>query len=357
MSNFEKKILDQKGKNPMLVFIVGNSRSGTTIMARLIGRSESVHALNELHFFEEQWSPHEISSSLTKETQLEMLSKLLNKERDDYIGKKRSKEFLQEANNILNTFKRYYVDAQTLFQKFLLYEAALNNKHIACEQTPRNIFYAKEILTYYPDAKIINMVRDPRAILLSQKNRWRIRSLGAKNFPFREVIRSWANYHPITTSLLWNSAINVGNEMHKNRNFKTVKYEDFTSKPKLIIREICEFLNVPYNDEILMIQQSEGGVSSFQRRDKPQGVGINSEAASRWMKGGLNRSEILICQQLTKKNMESNSYEPLHFSMFANFPILLFYTFTFPLKLLVALIFNVSQHKNLIATVRRRMSY
>ena len=33
------------------VFIVGNSRSGTTMMSRVFGNHPKIHAFNELHFF------------------------------------------------------------------------------------------------------------------------------------------------------------------------------------------------------------------------------------------------------------------------------------------------------------------
>ena len=33
------------------VFIVGNSRSGTTMMSRVFGNHPEIHAFNELHFF------------------------------------------------------------------------------------------------------------------------------------------------------------------------------------------------------------------------------------------------------------------------------------------------------------------
>lgn len=46
------------------------------------------------------------------------------------------------------------------------------------------------------------MVRDPRDVLLSQKYKWKIRFLGANNIPYREVLRCWANYHPIAIAKL-----------------------------------------------------------------------------------------------------------------------------------------------------------
>ena len=73
-----------------------------------------------------------------------------------------------------------------LFSAFLLYEALLNGKTIPCDQTPRNVFYIDEILKFYPQAKIINMIRDPRDVLLSQKRKWKRRFLGGTDLPIKE---------------------------------------------------------------------------------------------------------------------------------------------------------------------------
>ena len=44
------------------------------------------------------------------------------------------------------------------------------------------------------------MIRDPRDVMLSQKNKWKRRFLGAKQIPLREVVRSYVNYNPILIS-------------------------------------------------------------------------------------------------------------------------------------------------------------
>ena len=58
------------------------------------------------------------------------------------------------------------------------------------------------------------MVRDPRAVILSQRGKWTVaKKLG---LPLKEIIRSFFNYHPITMSILWNKAISAGFSSEKN---------------------------------------------------------------------------------------------------------------------------------------------
>ena len=42
-----------------IIFIVGNSRSGTTMMLRILNNHQQLMVLNELHFFEQLWSPQD----------------------------------------------------------------------------------------------------------------------------------------------------------------------------------------------------------------------------------------------------------------------------------------------------------
>ena len=46
-------------------------------------------------------------------------------------------------------------------------------KKWAGDQTPRHVFYIGELIEMYPGAKFVHMVRDPRAVLLSQKRKWK----------------------------------------------------------------------------------------------------------------------------------------------------------------------------------------
>ena len=40
-----------------MLFVVGNSRSGTTMMGRILGNHPDVFTFGELHFFGQLWSP------------------------------------------------------------------------------------------------------------------------------------------------------------------------------------------------------------------------------------------------------------------------------------------------------------
>ena len=159
-----------------MIFVLGNSRSGTTMMGRVLGRSKDVYTFNELHFFEQLFSVKEFSKKMNLEESIIFFSNLISIERDGYLNNKRKiKFYFQESEDLVKSSDKDVFTKIELFNLYLKYESRLNNKNIPCDQTPRNLFYVNEILSAYPDAKIIYMVRDSRNVLLSQKNKWKIR--------------------------------------------------------------------------------------------------------------------------------------------------------------------------------------
>lgn len=339
-------------RNEKTIYVVGNSRSGTTLMGQVLGRNKKIFCFHELHFFEHIWKPGTISK-LSKEQSVELLALLLSVQRDDYLAERRPDLYKAEADKLLNTIDQELWTPPGLYRSFLSYEVKNHNKQIACEQTPRNLYYLNEILNLYPDALAVLMVRDPRSVLLSQKNKWRIRSHGADNFPVREVIRSWVNYHPITISLLWKSAANTAKNYTDNPKVKTLKFEDFVNDPQQSIVEICQFIGEDFDEDMLNVSQTEGGVSSLKSLHNANFRGIDKNTANSWQRGGLSSTEIFICQKITKTAAENFGYKTTDNGL--NIFLLAFYVFYFPIHLVLATLLNLSRVSSITDTIKRRL--
>ena len=335
------------------IFIAGNSRSGTTLMGQLLGRSPEVFTFEELHFFNYFCSGKELSELCNHPQAKKILQQLSAIQCGDFLSPVYTEESEAQVNTLLQELSN--TDSWTLsniFKAFLRSQTFRQSKTVSCEQTPANIFYIDEILKAFPDSKIIIMVRDPRDVLLSQKYKWRIRFLGATNIPYREAVRAWLNYHPVTTSKLWNSSIQAGEKGSSHSNVITVKFEDLISQPEETLKHVCSFIDIPYDGELLNVSQSEGGVSSH-KKIVAQKTGIDKGAISKWKKGGLSPTEIHLCQTMTQDNLEKYGYEiipinPNIISVFLQYLAL-------PVKLLLAILFNLKRARNLIATIKKRL--
>lgn len=334
------------------IFIVGNSRSGTTLMGSILGLNPNVFTFEELHFFGTLWSQGDRHKILNTQEAEALAAKLLAIQDEDVISHKDPKLFAAEAKTVVAQTQQKSYTATDILATFLIYTANKNNKNIPCEQTPRNVLYIAELLELYPGCHIINMVRDPRDVLLSQKYKWKIRFLGASNIPYREAIRSWTNYHAVTISKLWNVAINSAEKQKKSDRLMTVRFEDLITQPEQIIRQVCQFTGVQFAPEMLQVSQSEGGVSSH-KKIAPGQKGIDASATGKWKKGGLTKTEIYLCQQMTQENMNRHNYtiEPIK----AN-PLRVVLSWLFlPIKLALAVIFNLQRMKNIVEEIKKRI--
>ena len=148
----------------MFIFVCGSSRSGTTMMSRILGNHSTVFAFQELHFFDELASSENASKPISKEKSIELLSLLKSIQREGYFGPRDWKRFAEESESEL---KGPALSSMELLLGFLSKESKLNGKSIPCEQTPQTVFALDALLHHIPTARVVLMVRDPREVLLS----------------------------------------------------------------------------------------------------------------------------------------------------------------------------------------------
>jgi hypothetical protein len=345
MNSFDSSPISLKER---LIFVVGNSRSGTTLLGKILGLNPNIFTFEELHFFENLWTSEEQDLVFSEERAEQLAARLLCIQENDYVNQNNFQDFSVEAREIISQVSKNKLNSLEIFKTFLQYVVSKNNKIIPCEQTPRNVFYISEILESYPESRIINMIRDPRDVLLSQKYKWRLRFLGAKNIPYHEAFRSWCNYHPITISKLWNASINAANKFEHHPRFCTVRFEDLVTNPENTMQEICNFVEIDFQKEMLKVSQN----SSHKKRTQEL-KGIDPNATGRWKGGGLSDNEIFLCQQIARDNMNIHNYsslsiKPIILSLYLSY-------FSFPVKLLLSLMLNLNRTQNIVNAVKRRL--
>ena len=330
-----------------MIFIVGNSRSGTTMMARILGRNKKIKMFRELHFFEELWNPNSINQSLSDAESRHLFATLLSTQRDGYMAKRELGKWMPEAERLLKQINKKEMTAPVLLDVFLANELILCRAEIGIEQTPRNIFYLKEIIQYFPNALIVEMVRDPRDILLSKKNKWKRGFLSGGGLPWRAAALSWANYHPVITAKLWCSAIRAGENL-KDPRIHRISFEQLIEDPEPIIRRICEEVNLIYDPDMLDVPQ----IGSSLRADTSS-TGLNKNVIGRWREGGLTSTEIFLCQRETKNEMETLGYKLVKAK--PNYFVLMMIYCVLPIKLFAAFIMNFSRLTSIKEAIKRRV--
>ena len=325
------------------IFIVGSSRSGTTMVGRILARNKDIFTFNELHFFGSIWT-NQSPKFISQKTQVKLFSKLLCIQDNGFLNQDNIADFIPDARRIL---KNKNLNLLELYEFFLQYISSKNHALISCDHTPKNIYYLKEILNYFPNAKVINMVRDQRDVLLSQKNKWRRRFLGASDIPYSEMIRSFINYNPILTSIVWKSSLKHSLEFKNNSRVKMIRFEDLLTDSERIVKDICFFLEINFQKEMLEIPL----IGSSSDNDQRTNLQIDMSKIERWKRGGLSNAELYISQIITKDIMLKFGYKIQEFSFS---PIVILYTFIFPFKLLLAFLLNIHRMGNILEVIKKR---
>lgn len=332
-----------------MIFIVGNSRSGTTMLGRILGNHAQVYTFGELHFFEQQVDAATVLSKIEwpEERCLALLERLLTTARDGFFAKVETGKYRADAMRILADSKSR--DPVSVYSAFLFDESAAHGKSIPCEQTPRYLFFVQEILETFPEAVLINMIRDPRDVLLSQKNKWRRRFLGAGNIPLTEAICAWANYHPYTIALLWVAAVRSALRHVGHPRFVSIRYEDPLRQPEETVRALCSVAGLEYSETMLAVPQ----VGSSTGVDRPDQRGIDATRIGGWRKGGLTETELAICNRTCGNEMKRMGYE--YEIGVGHFWRRWLSMMLFAFKALLALALNLRRTRNLRETLRRRL--
>lgn len=119
--------------------------------------------------------------------------------------------------------------------KLYSYYAAEQGKQIAIDKTPSLTQHIGFILKNYPKARFVHLIRDGRDVAVSQY-------LAGWTSTIDEAAVDWS----VRTKL----AHKLGAKLGKERYFE-ITYEDLVSDPEALVRDLCSWIGVTYEPEML----------------------------------------------------------------------------------------------------------
>jgi hypothetical protein len=153
------------------------------------------------------------------------------------------------------------------------------------DSTPDNLYHLDSIAVSYPNAKIIHMVRDGRAVALSlAKLDWS----GVSTSKFDKAL--------LYSALKWQNSLKYvhNSSIYKSDRYMEIRYEEFVSSPERLLSEICAFLKISAIDNIAITNDASRNLySTLHTPNTPfadLGAGISTNAVDRW-KNVLTDSE------------------------------------------------------------------
>lgn len=292
-----------------MIFITGASRSGTTLLSFMLRRHPDVFGLKELQFFGNAWDPREPERRFSRQEAIEAVAAMLAHQELGVLVHEVPARHRRSAQALVADLQEAAADPAQLFAAVVHRLAEGAGKSIPCEQTPRYIFYARALLERYPAARMVHLVRDPRAVMASQKMRWRRRQLAAESsrVPLYESLRVWVNYHPYTIARLWSRATAAATELREHPRFSLLRFEDLLLQPEHAVRRLCGRLQLDYDPRMLNVGQVN---SSHEPTVEGGRKGLRVEAIDKW-RDVLTRTEVHIMERACAPLMRTYGYEPL----------------------------------------------
>jgi len=141
-----------------------------------------------------------------------------------------------------------------IFQNFIhsFIQDILTHNHKDCfiEDNTWNILFSADLLDLIPNAKIISVIRDPRDVVASLSK------------------QKWMPSNKVQSSKIYNDLIVEWIEIRRNLDKQfwiEVRLEDVVLEPESQIRKICDFIELPWEDNLLEIDLSKSNSGRWKK--------------------------------------------------------------------------------------------
>jgi hypothetical protein len=296
------------------IFLCGPSRSGTALLREILNLHPCVHISGETHYFDD------LRVVLHGENQAR-LGNDSAADAQDYFLALGHRPYGHHGDPLQSRISRQDLtrlavelggSADAYLEAFCRMNASQNFATIWGEKTPRHIFRIDDMLRAYPNARVVCMCRDVRAVIASYKN-WRNQGgfdfeadPSHKNDIQLEERRASQSYHPATVAMLWKgqmSAAQLALEKWGPSKVKIVKYEELVRWPEAEVNSLVSWLDLDFYKQMLDVPVLN---SSFVAFDKAGGVTM--EGLDRWKKQ-LSEGELLVAETICGSLMRTLDYE------------------------------------------------
>lgn len=265
-------------------FIVGCPRSGTTLLQAHLATHPQIFSLPETHYFNKiigsGWTKHIGLANREQGKQiLKDMIELHTKDSDPRV----------ELEELIPKFRMSYGAYARAFSKTLDQVTRIRGYDLWIEKTPSHLYRIDRIERYINGPGFVHIVRNGKDV---------VASLFEVTRKYPEV---WGGPRSIEQCVdRWNNDIRITLEHTRKDHHILITYEDLVSKTERVLKALCGFLGVDYQNSLIrehkngasqVVPQKEEWVQNafkpVENRNKRKFENIFSQSEKEWIRDHL----------------------------------------------------------------------
>lgn len=271
------------------IFIVGASRSGTTLLAAMLNAHSRIACGPESQILN-KIKPRQLKKILADiywpRLAVDALSKITIAEEPVLSA------FSLQKAEVENALQRKPPGTGALFEAVAGLYAEKQGKPRWAEKTPRHLLHLHTLRSAFPEGRIIRIVRDPRDSALSMRQ------------------LPWASDTYLANLYLWCAWYEQSDAFFdRDPRAMTVIYENLIANPRAELQRICDFIGESFEEAMLDTANSGAMLATKNEIWKQQvSAPLDPGRLFRW-KRELSRADRVISDTVCQKWLHKFGYE------------------------------------------------
>lgn len=281
--------LPERPPEPEAIFVVGVSRSGTTLLRTVLQTSERIAIAMENHYvghvIPKYGARHQFArlGDLADDNTIRRIVEFI------YSGEYQHRSRLREISPYWRWLIREIPPADVeqrlleaertergIYAALLRLYADFMGRPVMGEKTPAHLGFVDTLLEWFPRAKVIHIVRDPRAVYVSDCRRRR----GRPTAPYSWLMRLPLAFEAVMlvqTTLAWSAAARRHFRLARAypESYAMLRFEDLVRQPEESLPRLFQFLGVE-------LPAGATDVKVVSRGFNVGAEGLDATAADRW---------------------------------------------------------------------------
>lgn len=270
-------------------FIVGASRSGTTLLRLMLNAHSLIAVPHEMKYFNRAIP----LPTLRQWRQPDAAPADFDNIIDDWL-KDRSHSFepigVEKVRQAIADGPR---NVRAPLEIALQMWARHHGKRLWGEKTPNHLYYVDFIVEMFPQARFVYLVRDPRAVVRSMNN--------IAFFPDDSVIN--AHNWKVAATEGWKR---LCRSVDPDKRF-VLRYESLVSEPDESLRALCTFLAVPFEPDMLDFHERSSSALPQKIRTPNIRKSVDPSSLDKW-RDELSDDEVAAIERVCGSPMKHFGY-------------------------------------------------